>query len=262
VLGEQIMTQFNGRLRVSTFVAALAVVGTLAGCSDAPPERAGTVNESASPVEPSAASSEASSEEVELDAVGRQLTDEQAKAALPAVSTLPTGWSVDPENTLNDESDDEDSKATIEPAECQAIMDGLSDQQKDEPTGKASRTYMAGMLGPFMGVEISSFADEVPDDVFTKTLDALTACPEFTSTEDGVDTTFKTSSLSFPNLGEESAAIRMAATADGMPVGLDMVFIRAGHTIVTVSTATVGAGSAGEAMEKVARATVTNLEKG
>ena len=111
------MTQFNGRLRVSTFVAALAVVGTLAGCSDAPPERAGTVNESASPVEPSAASSEASSEEVELDAVGRQLTDEQAKAALPAVSTLPTGWSVDPENTLNDESDDEDSKATIEPSE-------------------------------------------------------------------------------------------------------------------------------------------------
>lgn len=256
------MTTFTGRLRVSACVAALAVVGTLAGCSDAPPERAGTVEEPSGAADPAAGSTDETSEEVELDAVGRELTDAQAKAALPAVSALPTGWSVDPENSLNDESDG-DSTATIEPAECQAIMDDLGDESDDEPTGKASRTYTAGMLGPFMGVEISSYADEVPDDVFKKTLDALTACPELTSTEDGVATTFTTSSLSFPNLGEESAAIRMAATSDGMPVGLDMVFIRAGHTIVSVSTATVGAGAgSADAMEKVARATVANLEKG
>lgn len=255
------MTQFNRRFRNSTFVATLAVVGTLAGCSDAPPERAGTVNESSSAADPAAGSKDKASQEVELDAVGRQLTDKQAEAALPAVSALPTGWSVDPENTLNDESD-EDSEATIEPAKCQDIMDGLDEQQGDEPTGKASRTYTAGMMGPFMGVEINSYAEEVPDDAFKKTLDALTACPEFTSTEDGVTMTFKASSLSFPNLGEESAAIRMAATSDGMPVSLDLVVIRAGHTIVTVSTATVGSGSVtAETMEKVARKTVANLEK-
>lgn len=220
------------------------------------------MNESSAPADESSGSKEDSTAEVELDAVGRKLTTEEAQAALPAVSVLPTGWSVDPENSLNDESED-DSKATIEPAECQAIMDDLGDEQDDKPTAKASRTYTAGMLGPFMGVEISSFADEVPDDSFKKVLDALSSCPEISSTEDGETTTFKISSLSFPNLGEESAALRMAATADGTPVGLDMVVVRAGHNIVTLSHASVGgATDSGSALEKVARATVTNLEKG
>lgn len=254
------MTLINERFRFSTFAATLAVAGMLTGCgSDAPPERAGTVKESSDDVGQAAAAEGSEDSGVELDAVGRELTDAQAKAALPAVSALPTGWSVDPENSLNDESE-EDSEATIEPAKCQAIMDDLGDDK--EPTGKASRTYTAGMVGPFMGVEISSFADEIPDDSFEKILDALSSCPEITSTEDGVKTTFKTSSLSFPNLGEESAAIRMAATTDGMPVGLDIAFIRAGHTMVTVSQASVGAASgSADALEKVARATVTNLEK-
>ncbi|WP_338751551.1 hypothetical protein [Janibacter alittae] len=109
-------------------------------------------------------------------------------------------------------------------------------------------------------MEISSFADEVPEDSFEKALDALSTCSEITSTEDGTTTTFKISSLSFPNLGEESAAIRMAGTADEMTVGLDMVIIRAGHNLVTLSQATIGGAADSDALEKAARATVTNME--
>lgn len=245
-----------------TLAMAAALVSLMTGCSESPPERAGTVNESSADAQQESANEDEQTEDVELDAVGRELTDEEAESALPQVSSLPTGWSVDPEDSLNDDSED-DSEAKIEPEKCQDIMGDLEDDQEDEPTSKASRTYSAGMMGPFMGVEISSFADKVPDDSFSKVLDALSACPEFTSTEDGESTTFKTSSLSFPNLGEESAAIRMSATTAEMPVGLDFVFIRAGHNIVTISHATVGAGGgSGDALEKLARATVANLEKG
>ncbi len=258
------MARSTRRSGAFTLAMAAAVVGLVAGCGESPPERAGTVNENSGDADQQSAEEGEQTEDVELDAVGREVTNEEAEAALPQVSSLPTGWSVDPENSLNDDEDDEgESEATIEPAECKDIMGGLADDEKDEPTGEASRTYSAGMLGPFMGVEISSFADEVPDDSFSKVLDALSACPEFTSTEDGEATTFKTSSLSFPNLGEESAAIRMSATTEEMPVGLDFVFIRAGHNIVTISHATVGAGGgSGDALEKLARATVANLEKG
>ncbi|MGN7246804.1 hypothetical protein ACTHQ1_03625 [Janibacter anophelis] len=239
---------------------AAAVVGLVAGCGESPPERAGTVNESSAASQESD-SQEAETEDVKLDAVGRRLTTAEAESALPQVSSLPTGWSVDPENSLNDDSDD-DSKATIEPEKCQDII-GDVDDKNDEPTGEASRTYSAGMLGPFMSVEISSFAKEVPDDSFSKVLDALSKCPEYTSTEDGEATTFKTSSLSFPNLDEETAAFRMSATTAEMPVGVDMVAVRAGHNVLTISYTTIGAGGgSGDALEKLARATVANLEKG
>ncbi|WP_277455148.1 hypothetical protein [Janibacter sp. DB-40] len=250
------------RTRLHAYAVALVASVALAGCGDSPPERAGTVGESSAETGEGAQEDSSETEEVELDTVGRELTNEEAKAALPPVSALPTGWSVDPENTLNDDSEsDSESEETIEPAKCQTIMDDLSEEQDQDPTGEASQTYTAGMLGPFLGVEINSFSDDVPEDSFTKFLDALSTCSKFTSTEDGTATTFKVSSLSFPNLGEESAAIRMSGESEGMAVGLDMVAIRAGHNIVTLSQASVGgATGSGKALEKVARATVTNME--
>lgn len=259
------MTTRGRRLRYSGVALALAMSGVLVGCSESPPERAGTVNESSATDADTdgSSTSAAEAEEVELDAVGRELTTDEAKAALPQVSSLPTGWSVDADNSLNDDSD-EDSKATIEPAKCQALQDGMAEyrEKQGEPSAQASRTYTGGGLGPFMGVEISSFADEIPDDMLKKSLDALSACPEFTSTEDGQSTTFKTSSLSFPNLGDESVAFRMNAESDGMPIEMTFVYIRAGHNGIAVSHAAVGAASgAAEDVEKLARATVANLER-
>lgn len=255
------MIRTTRRTRFHGSAVALVAALTLAGCSDSPPDRAGTVGESSADTGESAPEESPETEEVELDSVGRELTNEEAKAALPPASALPTGWSVDPESTLTDGSEsDAEPEGTIEPAKCQAIMDDLSEEQDQEPTGEASTTYTAGMLGPFLGVEINSFADEVPEDSFKKVLDALSTCSEITSTEDGTTTTFKISSLSFPNLGEESAAIRMAGESEGMAVGLDMVVIRAGHNIVTLSQASVGGAADSDALEKAARATVTNME--
>jgi hypothetical protein len=39
---------------------------------------------------------------------------------------------------------------------------------------------MAGALGPFIGVKVSSMTSDVPDDAFGKVLDAFNSCSTFT----------------------------------------------------------------------------------
>lgn len=243
------------RIRGQHFGMGLVAAIALAGCGgEDPPERAGTVEESSGGTSGTTASSD-----VELHAVGRTLDDDEAEAALPDVSSLPTGWSVDTDTS--DDSDDE-SEGKVKPAECEAILEDVSDGWNEEPTGEAEQAYAAGGMGPFMEVGISSFDKEYPEDAFGELLEAFEDCPEFTSVEDGDSTTFKVSSLSFPNLGEETAAVRMAAESDGIPIGVDLVVIRAGHTVISLAHSSIG-GDSGSAtvLEKTASEVVQNLEK-
>lgn len=250
------------RVRRQPVGLALIAALALAGCGgEDRPERAGTVEESSGGASESSQTSESSdSSEVEIDAVGRTLDDQEAEAALPDISSLPTGWSIDTETS--DDEDDE-SEGTVEPAKCEAILDGVSESWDKDPVGEAEKSYTAGQMGPFMEVSISSFDEEYPDDVFGKFLKAFESCPEFTSVEDGESTTFKVSGMSFPNLGEETVAIRMAAESDGIPIQADLVAIRAGHNVVSVSHSGLGGdGDSASVMEATARKVVQNLEDG
>lgn len=254
------------RKRLIVWGAAAALA--LSGCgSDDPPERAGTVEESTSA---DSSTSEAADQEtpskpdVDLDGIGRVLTDEEAEAALPAVSSLPTGWSVDDsDDGAEDDADDLPDDDEIEPAECKAIMEDMEDAWDEDPVGEADRDYMAGMLGPFMNVEINSFEEEVPEEAFGEVLTALETCKEFTSTEDGVATTFTVSPLSFPNYGEESAAVRLSAESEGTAIALDLVMVRAGHNALNfIHMSLGGAADSAEALEQLAAETIAALEEG
>ena len=91
---------------------------------------------------------------------------------------MPSGWSVDPENTLGDEEDDSaDEDDTTTPAKCQELFDALDATNEDEPVGAASVTFTQGGFGPFLSVEISSFEDDVDDASLGRALDALGQCP-------------------------------------------------------------------------------------
>lgn len=237
-------------------IAALA----LAGCGgEDRPERAGTVEESSGGASESSQTSESSdSSEVDVDAVGRTLEDKEAEAALPDVSSLPTGWGIDTET-----SDDDEFEGKVKPAKCEALMDGLSESWDEEPAGEAEKSYTAGQMGPFMEVGIKSYGKEYPEDVFGKFLKAFESCPEFTTVEDGESTTFKVSSMSFPNLAEETVAIRMAAESEGIPIGADLVAIRAGHNVVSLTHSSLGGDSDSAAvLEETATKVVQNLENG
>lgn len=250
------------RVRRQPIVLGLIAALALAGCGgEDRPERAGTVEESSGGASESSQTSESSnSSEVEIDAAGRKLDDKEAEAALPDVSSLPTGWSVDTETS--DDTDDE-SEGKVEPAKCEALLDGVSESWDEEPIGEAEKSYEAGQMGPFMEVGISSYDEEYPDDAFGKFLKAFESCPEFTSVEDGESTTFKVSSMSFPNLGEETAALRMAAESEGFPIQVDLVVIRAGHNVISLAHSSLGGDSdSSSVMEETATKVVQALENG
>lgn len=100
-------------MRSRTLLASLAVCAvTVTGCSEDPPQRAGTLDDPSATAAAGADDDEAPSvggkdTNQDLSRAGRQLTQQEAKAALPVVSVLPAGWSVDPENTLTGEDGDD-----------------------------------------------------------------------------------------------------------------------------------------------------------
>lgn len=104
----------------------------------------------------------------------------------------------------------------VTPARCQVIFDGSEDlDDAEDPVAEASVTYTAGMLGPFVGVKVLSFTNEIAEDRFDRVLDALSECPKFTIDDGQTVTPFRVSALSFPNYGQESAALRMSASSEG-----------------------------------------------
>lgn len=251
------------RRRQRLLLAALAVSGmALTGCAEDVPTRAGTIDDPSSTVGGDASAGDDpgdANQEADLSRAGRALTQKEAKSALPEVGLLPAGWSVDPESTLTGDDEDDSDDDTVRPERCAVVFNGLEDLEPGEAAADAGVTFTAGMLGPWLGLEISSFDDPIPEEQFTRVLEALGECPKF-SVDDGESVAkFRASALSFPNFGEESAALRMTGTAEGMAFGMDLVVIRAGHNLVSISQMSLGGAGAIKPLQKAARATVANL---
>lgn len=244
-------------------VTAMVTALTLTSCGSETPQRAGTIDD------PSATADSGSSNkretdakaEPDTDAAGRQLSKAEAKAALPRVSSLPAGWSVDPENTLTGPDEDDSADDKITPERCAVIFEGLEELDAAKPTAEAGVTFTSSMLGPFLGVEISSYDEEVPDDRFGQLLSALGSCPKFTVDDGESATPFTVAALSFPNYGDESAAMRMSAASEGMQFAIDLVAIRVGHNIVSVSQMAVGGPAPIKPLQRAAEETMTNLNR-
>lgn len=243
--------------------AVLAALGIVSGCSEDAPSRAGTVQadkQQSSNGDESDGNSEQPEEPVTDDAAGRQLTLKQTRSVLPTVASLPSGWSADPENTLFDEDEDDGSDDTTQPVHCEEIFDAI-DADEDEPSAQSSASFTQGGFGPWFGVEVSSFADEVDEDAFGEVLVALGKCSKFSvDSHDGEPaTTYQVSPLSMANVGEETAAFRMSVDADGMALTMDFAIVRNGHNTITAATAGLGSGMPAAAMEKQLRLTMQRL---
>jgi hypothetical protein len=140
---------------------------------------------------------------------------------------MPTGWSVDPDNTLGDDGTNSDE--VIRPARCDDLFNGLGDLTED-PTATSDVTFTAGALGPFLGVEVSSMPKEVPDDALSEVLKVLDSCPTFKLDDGNEVSTLTASPLSFPNLGDESVAVRFNVTSASADFGFDLIGIGSGTT--------------------------------
>ncbi len=216
---------------------ALVVVTVLLGAcgadDDTAADRAGTVESSTTEDggTPSTAPAE-DAEERPLEDVVLQLSD------------LPTGWSAAPAEEDDDES----------------FCDGRDPFNEIEPQDEAESTFQQSELGPFVVSAASRYSDDAEAaEVLDLLADVAEACQSFSVTEDdGSETEYTITPLSFPELGDDTFAFRMSATTVLGPITLDLAAVQEGPIVVSVGNGGLGSAD-GELTEALMRTMVDRL---
>jgi len=233
-------------------VTAAAVVLVLAGCG-------GDDDEGSAQTLPEATDTTTATESASAADGGALLTQEQAQAALPVVTDLPTGWADDPENTATGDDGEEEQ---ISPAECATVFDSLDSQNLDAPV-TVGKSFTQGEFGPFLGVEVSSWnpGDQPGKDDIQAVLDTLAQCPMFTTTDAaGTTSSVTAAGLSFPQMGDATMALRLNIENDIVAATADLVFVVIDNNGVAVTGFGIGAPPDPALMEQVMRQTLENVE--
>lgn len=212
--------------RITSTLILIAAVA-LTGCSQDRATWAETVDvpstsQSSMPAEPM---TEPAPQPEPADLAREALTQEQVDAALLTVAELPTGYSPDASN------DGDDTTDTTEPAQCAQIFRGLEDSQAAVFKGEAN--FTAGGFGPLLSQTIGTYESST-EGVVGAFIEAVSTCAAFTSIDaEGVRTEFTASALSFPNVGDATAATRLNASTRGFD--LVYVVVSPGHNGMTLA---------------------------
>ncbi len=187
------------------------------------------------------------------------LTQEQAQAALPVVTDLPTGWADDPEDTAGG---GDDSDQQISPTECDAVFN--ADLGADAVV-EASASFTMGELGPWLGVDVASYepGTEPTEAEVAEVPDLLAgSCPTFTLTDpDGTVAQVTPAGLSFPALGDAHVALRFNVTSDAFDLTVDLVYVVSGNNAVGVSGLGIATNPVDVALtEQVMRQTLDKVD--
>lgn len=243
------------RLAASLALTAIATT-TLSACSEDRSDDALTIEDGKGAPLAGKDDDEGDSEDDEFDRAGRVLSSAEITAALPTVKDLPKSWTRDTESEDDEDEEDED---TIKPKRCEEIFGDEIDEV--DPEEEATRAFKADDFGPFLSVDLATYEDEVPDDLLDEIAAALSECKEFTSVDsEGEQSKVTAESLSFPNLGEETLAVRMTFETELFPAAINLAMVRIGHNMILLSTVSLGDGKPNtKLMEKVGRKTVERL---
>ncbi|MCW2746024.1 MAG: hypothetical protein JWM48_2574 [Mycobacterium sp.] len=223
-------------------LVAIPVVLSAAGCSSSSSDSRATT------VDPPSSSASAGAP-AGGSATHSSLTQAQAQAALLSVTDLPTGWTADTSSTSPDSGF----------SGCSALeaVGGHSKANR----AKAEGSFTAGGVGPLLQEMVAVPSDETAAQAMTKLRSALNTCRSFTSTDaDGKKTTFTTSALSFPKLGDETFAVQITAPNPLGQLVADVVVVRLGNTVVELAYAGLGATVNGAQLEELGRKAVQKAQ--
>ena len=134
------------------------------------------------------------------------------------------------------------------------------DKLDGKRTVRQEATFRKSVLGPYLAVGISSYSGEMKDEQFAAVVEAFNDCPSFTVTDADGPAKFTASPLSFPNLGDETLALRFAASAQDTDFEVDAISVRVGHNVISVLQIAL-AGLDSGASEKAALSALANLEE-
>lgn len=241
----------RSRLTAGLLVLALAA-GALAGCGGRD-DRAITVE---SKKGGTSSSQEPGGQDAPGAAAGRELTEAQAKAALLAVEDMPSGW------TLGEDDDDEgDSDDEVTPPRCDDVLDALDDETAEPSVKEEINLNKGGAFGTIFSETISSFPEELDDDVLQKVADALSDCSSFSSVDkEGVKSDFKVAPLSMSNLGDASLAMNMTIDSEGFSVSMNLLMVQIGHNGITLLNGGL-TGADGAELEELGKLAIQKLEQ-
>lgn len=154
--------------------------------------------------------------------------DGSLAAAMLTLEDLPAGWTASPPDA--DDTTDEFCEGE----------DPFTEIQADE---EVEASFQQSDVGPF----IASFAeqhgsDDEAQEALDLFVDAVNSCGEFTNVEeDGTETIYRFSPLSFPQLGDDTFAARLSGTTAFGPITADFVFARDGDRVGGIVNAALGA---------------------
>jgi hypothetical protein len=234
------------RRSLAVLTAALVAV-TAAGCSSKPQDAvtisSGAPSGAAQSGSAQTPSPEASSSTPEPSETVTPLTKAQLTAALPPAKALgPKGWTITKQKSGPAKSG---SKDKITPAACQTVYGSLSSSLATTKHASADRSFQGSILGPMVEVTATSYTTIPPEGVFDKLAAAVSSCPNFTSTTPkGQKTTWQAKPLKFPNVGDQTFALRMTGvTKSGgikLPFTVDLAVAVVGSTSVSVVNVGIG----------------------
>lgn len=150
-------------------------------------------------------------------------TEAEAKAAVLTTSDLPAGWEVD--DTTDDGGDDDDNP-------CPAF-DKLDEVK---PAAEAEASFARAETGPFVEHTVEIYADEATAQRVMQLADeAVRACNTFTQSDEDLGSVRGSFALGTnPNLGDQSMAAAMTATAEGVEISGEIVVVRDGRAISVI----------------------------
>lgn len=257
-------TKFPWRL---TLGAATAVTLFLAGCgsdsgqADTVSERATTTavaatstdNEQTAGTQPTDSAESSSDETTVPETVPEDTSPPDPEAGskdpesiIVRLEDLPTGWSPTP-----DEDDEEDDESTS----CLDTLfpDDLSGFFEDPNAPTAEAAFQQSEFGPFLGAGVTT---EFPDGerLFDGLGDRFAAC-DGTTDSDGV--TYSIMPVSFPNLGDDTFAVRVdGENPEGFPVSFVMALVRVDDVMIMTFGAAVMGPADAQLVEDVTRTMV------
>ncbi|MGW6261348.1 hypothetical protein [Streptomyces sp. NPDC055085] len=154
------------------------------------------------------------------------LNKAQLESARLDIGDMPTGFSQD----TSDSDDDQPGNA-----ECSRLRDLSPPAEKTE-----SVEFKKSEAGPFVASEVAAYNGRGAEVEMAEIRNFPSKCREFTARTDGKEVKYSVGSLSMPPYGDESAALRIIGSTEGVNVGVDFLFIRLGNAITLVESGDLG----------------------
>lgn len=156
------------------------------------------------------------------------ITDADMEQYLLTLQDMPLGWTFQPQDDEEDESDPEDETTAF----CGAPRpDNLS-----ESVASADANLQVSSRGPLLNHQVNLYPDEDTSKGFMDWARNRYACGEWTVVDtDGTETPLRFSPLAFPNVGDDTFVVRIS-----MPGGIlgdievDVVHVRVGAYVTQI----------------------------